>query len=464
MRHIKIDIPIQVILLFFAMLISCNDSELDVYQTVEQPTRIGFETTEVTLDVQGTESQNIVALLGSVDQWEVSASDSWLTVAKGSTMENGKEEPTIVMLATENTGYSRTAQVTVTATKDGESISKSFAVVQETALEEPSLEISTNLVNFTAQGGEGTIAILTNQSEWMASTESDWLTLEQDGATLIITAEENSEQESRETEILLAAGLAPYTATAVLLVNQAKPDSEENITVNGIEMVLVRAGSYFQGSQSTEPSSPNYYPDANDNQAPVHQVTITKDFYIGKYEITQAQFESIMGYNPSTTLGTDHPVEMVDWNVATEFAAKLSQETGEQFRLPTEAEWEYAARGGEKSVGYIYSGSNNPVDVAYHFEDGGNQRELGVTVAVGSLAPNELGIHDMSGNVYEWVLDEFQAYTSSPIINPIGVGERKILRGGSWYHNKFSQAVSYRGNNTADFARAYLGFRVIYIP
>lgn len=464
MRHIKIYTPIQVILLFFTMLISCNDSELDIFQTVEQPTRIGFETMEVSLDVQGTESQNIVAILGSFDQWDVTASDPWLTVAKGSTMENGKEEPTILVKATENTGYSRTTEVTVTATKDGESISKSFNVVQETALDEPSLEISTNLLNFTALGGEGTIDVITNQSEWMATTESDWLTLEQDGTTLIITAGENSGQDARETEILLAAGLAPYTATAVLLVNQAKPDSEENITINGIEMVLVRAGSYFQGAQTTDSSSPNYYPDANDNQSPVHQVTITKDFYIGKYEITQAQFESIMGYNPSSTLGTDHPVEMVDWNVATEFTAKLSQETGEQFRLPTEAEWEYAARGGEKSVGYIYSGSNNPVDVAYHFEDGGNQRELGVTVPVGTLSPNELGIHDMSGNVYEWVLDEFQAYTSSSVIDPIGVGEKKMLRGGSWYHNKFSQAASYRGSNTADFARAYLGFRIIYIP
>lgn len=464
MRRMTFNRSIQALFILCAILISCNDSELDVYNEIEQPMAIGFENDELAINVQGTESYNIIAILGAYEQWELSASQPWLSLAKGTTMENGKEELTIVVSATENSGYSRNAEVTVTATKSGESVSKSFEVIQETALEEPFLMASTNLLNFTAVGGADTVTVETNQSQWTATTESEWLNLEQDGTTLIVRATQNTDQEAREAEILFEAGLAPFTATVTLLVNQAKPDSEEFITINGIEMVLVKAGTYFQGAQTTDPSSPNYYPDANANQSPVHQVTLSKDFYIGKYEITQAQFESIMGYNPSAAVGSNHPVEMVDWNVATEFTTKLSQETGEQFRLPTEAEWEYAARGGQKSIGYIYSGSNNPADVAYHYQDGGDQRELGVTVPVGTLAPNELGIHDMSGNVYEWVQDHFEAYSTSAVIDPIGEGEKRMLRGGSWYHNKYSQAVSYRGSNTADFTRAYLGFRVIYIP
>lgn len=454
-----------VFLLISVLFTACDNSdELDFYKEVEQPTKVGVQETLIELNVQGDEVENPIAVLGPHEQWSLSASETWVNLSKGTTNVNGKPELTAVVSAEPNTGYSRTATATITATYAGESVSTSFEIVQETALEEPALSISETILNFAAEAETLEIVVETNQDEWTASTEADWLSLEQEGTILKISAAENALQEAREAEILLEAGLEPQTARVALLVNQAKPDSEESITINGIELILVKAGTYRQGAQADDPSAPNYYPDAAANQGPVRQVTISKDFYIGKYELTQAQFEDVMGYNPSTTKGANHPVEMVPWNTAQEFTEKLSAKTGSHFRLPTEAEWEYAARGGQKSNGFIYSGSNNPSDVAYHFETGGDQREKGVTVPVGTLAPNELGIHDMSGNVYEWVQDHLEPYSAGAVTDPVGVGDRRILRGGSWYHNRFSQASSYRGNNTDDFSRAYLGFRVIYIP
>ncbi|MCB0744879.1 MAG: SUMF1/EgtB/PvdO family nonheme iron enzyme, partial [Ignavibacteriae bacterium] len=333
---------------------SCDPSkETDSY---DQPVRIGFQESIIELNVQGDQTRNIVAILGSYDDWSVTSSEPWVLLEKGTTNENGKLENTVVVSAEENTKYSRTATVTVKANYKGSSLTKSFEVVQETALEEPEISISSMVLNFLASNETQEVTVTTNQTEWLATTTSNWINLTQNGNTLVITTLENTESEMRTGEVLFEAGLEPFTARVTLTINQAKPDSKESITINGIELILVKAGTYYQGAQSTDPSAPNYYPGAAANQSPVHEVTITKDFYIGKYEVTQAQFESVMGYNPSATVGANHPVEMIYWTEANEYTTKLSLETGKQFRMPTEAEWEYAARGGIKSNGYIYSG------------------------------------------------------------------------------------------------------------
>ena len=218
-----------------------------------------------------------------------------------------------------------------------------------------------------------------------------------------------------------------------------------------IEMVKVEAGSFNMGAT---PEMIN--PDTDEK--PVHRVTLTNDYYIGKYEVTQALWQAVMGSNPSHFKGDDLPVEQVSWNDCQDFISKLNAMTGKRFRLPSEAEWEYAARGGKKSRGYQYSGSNTLGDVAWYEGNSGSK-----THAVGTKQPNELGIYDMTGNVWEWCQDWYGSYSSSPQTNPTGAvrGSFRVGRGGSWYHSARNCRSSYHDFDTPVSRGNYLGLRLI---
>lgn len=196
-----------------------------------------------------------------------------------------------------------------------------------------------------------------------------------------------------------------------------------------IDMVKVEAGTFMMGATSEMKDS---YDDPDSDEKPVHQVTLTNDYYMGKYEVTQALWEAVMGSNPSYFKGDNLPVEEVSWNDCQEFISKLNSLTGRKFRLPTEAEWEYAARGGKKSRSYQYSGSSNISDVAWYDGNSGDK-----THPVGTKQANELGIYDMTGNVLEWCQDWYGSYYSSSQTNPTGAtsGSRHVNRGGSWHSN-----------------------------
>lgn len=191
-------------------------------------------------------------------------------------------------------------------------------------------------------------------------------------------------------------------------------------TVNGVsfDMVLVEGGTFQMGS--------------NDRIwcRAEHQVTLS-DYYIGKTEVTQELWQAVLGNNPSNFYtGSKYPVHNVSWNDCQEFIHKLNNLTGENFRLPTEAEWEFASRGGKKSRGYIYSGSDNIDDVAWYCEN--YQQKGGIMVA--TKLPNELGLYDMSGNVKEWCSDWWcDEFSSLPQINPKGPsnGNKRVVRGGT---------------------------------
>ena len=246
------------------------------------------------------------------------------------------------------------------------------------------------------------------------------------------------------------------SSSANTLSSSSSSPSGNTITIpvkNGIsiEMVKVEAGSFNMGAT---PEMENPY----DSEKPVHRVTLTNNYYIGKYEVTQALWQAVMGSNPSGFKGDNLPVEEVSWNECQDFISKLNAMTGKRFRLPTEAEWEYAARDGNKSRGYQYSGSNTLGDVAWY---SGNSSSR--THAVGTKQPNELGIYDMAGNVWEWCQDWYGSYSSSPQTNPTGAVYElyPVYRGGSWNSSARDCRTSYREYFTPVFRNIDLGLRLV---
>ena len=199
--------------------------------------------------------------------------------------------------------------------------------------------------------------------------------------------------------------------------------------------------------------------DAVGDEKPAHQVTLSA-FSIGRYEVTQEEWQAVMGSNPSWFKGSRKPVEQVSWNDCKSFISKLNSITGKNFRLPTEAEWEFASRGGIKSQGYKYSGSNNLNSVAWYDDNSG-----ATTHDVGQKSPNELGIYDMSGNVSEWCSDWYGNYSSSSQTNPTGPssGSLRVFRGGCGSSNAGFCRVSIRYCDNPGYHRgSYLGLRLAH--
>ena len=224
-------------------------------------------------------------------------------------------------------------------------------------------------------------------------------------------------------------------------------------TVNGVSftMIEVEEGTFIMGSPDSDS-------DAYSNEKPTHQVTLSS-YSIGETEVTQALWQAVMGSNPSSITGDlQRPVESVSWNDCQTFISKLNELTGENFRLPTEAEWEYAARGGNKSKGYKYSGSNTVDDVAWYWDNSTDG-----TKAVKTKQPNELGIYDMSGNVWEWCSDWYGSYSSSAQINPIGPssGSARMLRGGGWHYIARYCRVASRNGPSPDRRFYSFGLRLV---
>ena len=234
------------------------------------------------------------------------------------------------------------------------------------------------------------------------------------------------------------------------------------------EMVFVQGGTFTMGCTDEQDN------DCADDEKPAHQVTVS-DYYIGKYEVTQGLWKKVMGSNPSyfNNCGDDCPVERVSWDDCQEFISKLNQLTGKHYRLPTEAEWEYAARGGSKaSYQTKYAGSNALGEVAWYDQNndvnysGGYEfkgRKKG-THTVGTKKPNALGIYDMSGNVWEWCNDWSGDYSSGGVTNPKGAatGSYRVIRGGSWDSYGSFDRVSFRNSDYPSSSRNYIGIRLVF--
>ena len=222
---------------------------------------------------------------------------------------------------------------------------------------------------------------------------------------------------------------------------------------NGVSFTMkyVAGGSFTMGATSEQQ-------DPYDDETPTHAVTLS-DYYIGETEVTQELWAAVMGSNPSYFTGNmQRPVEQVSWDDCQTFIQKLNRLTGANFRLPTEAEWEFAARGGRNSRGYQYSGSSNLGDVAWYRDNSSS-----TTHPVKTKSPNELGIYDMSGNVWEWCQDWYGPYSSSSQTDPTGPssGSDRVYRGGSWISFARNCRSANRNFNSPSYWFNYLGLRLV---
>lgn len=258
-----------------------------------------------------------------------------------------------------------------------------------------------------------------------------------------------------------------FIALAFYINNQVSKDNSVTISVGDVdyEMVKVEAGKFTMGTKIDEA----YASDDLNDESPAHQVTLTSNYFIGKTEVTQALWKAVMDNNPSEFKGDNLPVENVSWDDCMQFVSKLNSMTGKNFRLPTEAEWEFAAHGGSEGTRYQYSGSPTIGNVAWFDENSG-----ACTHIVGTKQPNELGIYDMSGNVREWCFDWYDNYDEYSQLNPTGPsnGCMRVCRGGSWADEAHDCRSTSRGDSAPhgddyveieghDFKDNYLGFRLV---
>ena len=252
---------------------------------------------------------------------------------------------------------------------------------------------------------------------------------------------------------------APQTPTftsinvgARLVMNEEHHFQTFNVGSVWFDMIYVKGGTFMMGC--TQEMDSNAYA----HESPMHEVTLS-DYYIGQIEVTQALWKNVMGNsnNPSTHKGNDLPVHNVSWDDCQLFIEKLNLMTGLNFRMPTEAEWEYAARGGVKSRGYKYAGSDNIDEVAWYKENADGKPHTFAT-----KQPNELGIYDMSGNVFEWCYDWYGLYSVEAQVDPQGPesGPYRVFRGGGWKHVSSSR-VAYRRTTGANLDQTSIGIRLV---
>lgn len=247
--------------------------------------------------------------------------------------------------------------------------------------------------------------------------------------------------------------LQPTVSTARQTATPVAGDTREIEVAPDVKMtfVWVAPGSFQMGSNDGDP-----------DERPVHEVTLTKGYWIGKYEVTQKEWQAVMGVNPSWDKGDHLPVETISWDDCQAYVKKVNDylaRHGEalRVRLPTEAEWEFASRGGTKGKGYKYSGSDNVDEVAWYYGISGNK-----THEVGTKAANELGLHDMSGNVWEWCADWYGSYSSGSVTDPPGPGSGvfRVNRGGGWLDPAWNCRSALRSRLRPDYRDNDLGVRL----
>ena len=392
------------------------------------------------------------ATITSNISWKASCEADWVTLSP----TDGASGTTTLKIAIAKNTITAARSATIKIVNQEHGLTKEIEVSQEAFTTQ--FEVNKTSVSASVDGGSYSATVTSNIS-WRASCDANWVTLSPtDGAsgttTLKIAIAKNSTTELRSAIVRISN--EEYNLFAEIRVIQDATFYKESVSSLNINMIYVEGGTFNMGSDHVF---------ADSNEKPIHDVTLDS-FYIAECEITQAQWQAVMGNNPSYCLDDNRPVERVSWYDAQEFCEKLSQLTGKTYVLPTEAQWEFAARGGNKSKNYEYSGSNSIDRVAWYWYDYDNTDPQ--TLPVKQLSPNELGIYDMSGNVYEWCSDWYSSsyYSSSPTNNPTGPssGSYRVLRGGGCTSNPGDCYVWSRSWYNPGVLYKFVGFRIVCIP
>ena len=389
--------------------------------------------------------------------WTVASDQTWCSVSPTS----GSNDGSVTVKVGEN---STTAERTATITAKSEAGDQTVKVTQSGV--SPTLMLTIDNMEFVAGSGSKIFSIKSNTA-WAVSSDKNWCSVSPtsgsgDGS-VTVSVDENTSTSSRTATITVES--ATIKSTLAVTQNGVTPtptpaSQDRSFTVGGVtfKMIAVEGGTFTMGATNEQGD------DARDSEKPIHSVTLSS-YSIGETEVTQALWQAVMGSNPSYFSGSNKPVECVSWNDCQDFIRKLNALTGENFRLPTEAEWEYAARGGNKSRGYKYAGSNTIDNVAWYdnnsYAKGENSSDYG-THNVATKSPNELGLYDMSGNVWEWCQDWYGDYSSGSQTNPTGPssGSRRVSRGGCWRGNAGGCRVSDRHDYAPGNRYYYLGLRL----
>ena len=384
---------------------------------------------ELVYSVDGGEQ---IVYINTDDKWDSYCQEDWVLVRQ--------QHNRIRVIVDANTlGTERVAKIQIT---NGNNIKEETVVTQEgvkLTVEKNTLEVrNTNEVFI--------IPIKCN-TNWNIENDNEWIEIQKEEADFKMKVLQNYQMQNRTGKITIKAGDLSET---ISIYQAASPWYES------IEMVTIEPGSFYMGAQKNSSEDQNFDENAYMIESPIHNVTLDK-YNIGKFEVTQAQWKAAMGNNPSTIQGDNLPVENVTWEQVQEFIKLLNDKTGKNYRLPTEAEWEFAAKGGNKSEGFKYSGFSVLGACGWYYSNS----EASIH-EVGSKYPNELGIYDMSGNVREWCNDWFDYYPTDKVNNPQGpnYGNMKINRGGSWSTPAINCRNSYRHTDFPNEASHDLGFRL----
>ena len=340
----------------------------------------------------------------------------------------------------------------------------------ETWAIDPVLNLSASGYVFTSYADSMVLKVNTNYNNFDVNSQAEWCrpVIRKSDSTIVVHVLQNKAIVQRQTTVTVSVHKGEKSLSRDLNVVQLGGkwdmagdfslfwgydinDSQKDIIANYINnLVSVEGGTFEMGS------------DIVYNALPPHMVTVS-DFYIAKYELTQREWNAVMGHNNSRFVGEGKPVEIKSWDEATEFVIRLSNLTGLDFKLPTEAQWEYAAKGGKFSMGYIYPGSDNLEEVAHITTAQDESSSLFTTATVGSKIPNELGLFDMVGNVEELCSDYYRDnYVSNSTLDPIGpvTGDGHVSKGGDFHMYSISCEPSSR--HSAIFStRCYYGLRLI---